>query len=78
MVVTDIDAGTATETAELITKNGGKARALGQDVTQEDVSAVVVEDWVSTPTPLGGPGAEGFFQTLQVFGDLIPDLNWEP
>lgn len=48
------------------------------DVTQEDVSAVVVEDWVSTPTPLGGPGAEGFFQTLQVFGDLIPDLNWEP
>ena len=37
VVVTDIDAGTATETAELITKNGGKARALGQDVTQEDV-----------------------------------------
>jgi len=37
VVVTDIDTGTATETAELIAKNGGKARALGQDVTQEDV-----------------------------------------
>ncbi len=37
VVVTDIDAGTATETAELIAKNGGKARALGQDVTDEGV-----------------------------------------
>ena len=37
VVVTDIDAGTAKDTAALITKNGGKARSLGQDVTDEGV-----------------------------------------
>lgn len=37
VIVTDIDAGTAKDTAALITKNGGKARALGQDVTDEGV-----------------------------------------
>lgn len=47
------------------------------DVTSEAVRAVVAEDWKSTPTPLGGPGAEGFLTTLGVFGGLIPDLKWE-
>jgi len=47
------------------------------DVTGEDVREVVAEDWKSTPTPLGGPGAEGFLTTLGVFGGLIPDLKWE-
>lgn len=47
------------------------------DVTSEAVRAVVAEDWKSTPTPLGGPGAEGFLTTLEVFGGLIPDLKWE-
>ena len=37
VVVTDIDVGTATETAKLIAENGGKARALRQDVTDEGV-----------------------------------------
>ena len=31
VVVSDIDAGTAAETAALITKNGGKARGLGEE-----------------------------------------------
>lgn len=47
------------------------------DVTAEAVRAVVAEDWKSTPTPLGGPGAEGFLKTLGVFGGLIPDLKWD-
>ena len=47
------------------------------DVTAEAVRAVVAEDWKSTPTPLGGPGADGMFKTLQAFGGLIPDLKWE-
>ena len=42
------------------------------------VRGVIVEDWVSVPTPRGGPGAEGFVTTLQGFGKLIPDLKWEP
>jgi predicted ester cyclase len=47
------------------------------DVTAQAVRSVVAEDWKSTPTPLGGPGAEGFLTTLGVFGGLIPDLKWE-
>lgn len=47
------------------------------DVTIEAVRSVVAEDWTSTPTPLGGPGADGFYTTLNAFGGLIPDLNWE-
>ena len=47
------------------------------DVTAEAVRSVVAEDWKSTPTPLGGPGAEGFLKTLKAFGGLIPDLKWE-
>ena len=42
VVVSDIDAGTAVETAALITKNGGKARGLGQDVTDEGVWQEVI------------------------------------
>ncbi|WP_342078579.1 ester cyclase [Yoonia sp. SS1-5] len=41
------------------------------------VTSVVADDWKSTPTPLGGPGAEGFLTTLNAFGGLIPDLKWE-
>ncbi|MED5323949.1 MAG: SDR family NAD(P)-dependent oxidoreductase, partial [Pseudomonadota bacterium] len=42
VVVSDIDAGTAAETAALINKNGGKARGLGQDVTDEGVWQEVI------------------------------------
>ena len=48
------------------------------DVTREAVDAVVVEDWVSVPTPRGGPGASGLYDTLKGFGGVIPDLSWEP
>ena len=44
----------------------------------ERVRNVVVEDWVSIPTPRGGKGAEGFVNSLRVFGEKLPDLNWEP
>ncbi|MEO0568271.1 MAG: ester cyclase [Pseudomonadota bacterium] len=41
------------------------------------VSKVVVQDWVSIPTPRGGPDAEGLVKSLKGFGAAIPDLNWE-
>ncbi|GAB5448975.1 ester cyclase [Gymnodinialimonas sp.] len=47
------------------------------DTTPEMVRDVVAEDWVTTPTPLGGPGAEGFANTMAAFGQIIPDLTWE-
>lgn len=47
------------------------------DTTPEMVRDVVSEDWVTTPTPLGGPGAEGFANTMAAFGQIIPDLTWE-
>ncbi|MEM7253578.1 MAG: ester cyclase [Pseudomonadota bacterium] len=37
---------------------------------------VIVEDWVSIPTPRGGPGREGMVKTLAGFGAAIPDLKW--
>lgn len=48
------------------------------DVTPELVRSVVAEDWESTPTPRGGPGAQGMYDTLKGFGAVIPDLTWEP
>lgn len=47
------------------------------DTTPEMVRDVVAEDWVTTPTPLGGPSAEGFANTMAAFGQIIPDLTWE-
>ena len=44
----------------------------------ERVRRVVSEDWESIPTPRGGKGAEGFVKSLEVFGEKLPDLNWEP
>ena len=44
----------------------------------ERTARVLVDDWVSIPTPRGGPGAAGFVKTLQGFGTVIPDLNWQP
>ena len=40
-------------------------------------AAVITEDWVSIPTPRGGPDREGFVNTLRGFGAAIPDLKWE-
>jgi predicted ester cyclase len=48
------------------------------DLTKEQLYAVLSEDYVSVPTPPGGPGAEGVFNTLQFFGQVVPDLTWEP
>lgn len=48
------------------------------DATEEKLYAVFAPDAVSTPTPPGGPGTEGILKTLQVFGQVVPDLRWEP
>ncbi len=42
----------------------------------DKVSKVVVEDWVSIPTPRGGKGSEGLVKTLKFFGSRVPDLKW--
>ncbi|MBX2868402.1 MAG: ester cyclase [Acidiferrobacterales bacterium] len=39
---------------------------------------VVTENWISIPTPRGGPDRAGFVKSLQGFGSAIPDLKWEP
>lgn len=44
----------------------------------QQAAKVLVEDWVSIPTPRGGPGRVGFVETLKKFGESIPDLTWEP
>ncbi len=44
----------------------------------ERTARVVVVDWVSIPTPRGGPGLEGFVKSLKGFGAVIPDLKWVP
>lgn len=44
----------------------------------ERASKILIQDWVSIPTPRGGTGREGFVKTLQGFGAVIPDLKWEP
>ena len=49
-----------------------KGDDLGDRVRQ-----VVTEDWVSIPTPRGGPGAEGMTKTLAGFGKAIPNLTWD-
>ena len=48
------------------------------DVSEADVRAIVTDDWVSIPTPRGGAGADGLIQTLGIFGQVVPDLTWEP
>ena len=47
----------------------------GEDLA-ERVGKVVTEDWVSIPTPRGGPDSEGLVNTLVFFGEAIPNLNW--
>ena len=37
----------------------------------------MADNWLTTPQPLGGPDRVGFVKTLQAFGAMIPDLNWE-
>ncbi|MAI47038.1 MAG: polyketide cyclase [Hyphomicrobiaceae bacterium TMED74] len=38
---------------------------------------VVVEKWVSIPTPRGGKDRAGLVKTLKGFGKAVPDLKWE-
>ena len=35
-------------------------------------------DVVSTPTPPGGPGAQGMLNTIAFLGQVVPDLTWTP
>ncbi|MEO0371410.1 MAG: ester cyclase, partial [Pseudomonadota bacterium] len=51
--------------------------APNSDDLADRVANVVVENWVSVPTPRGGPDADGLIKTLQGFGAAIPDLNWD-
>ncbi|MEY2977256.1 MAG: ester cyclase [Prochlorotrichaceae cyanobacterium] len=44
----------------------------------EKAAEVIDVNWDSEPTPRGGDGLDGFVKSIQAFGQLIPDLNWEP
>lgn len=72
--------GMADEAADLATVKAFYTDLLSNpkgDDLGERVRKVVAEDWVSIPTPRGGPGAAGMTKTLAGFGVAIPDLNWE-
>ncbi len=43
---------------------------------EQRVSKVVVDNWVSIPTPRGGKDAAGLVKSLKGFGAAIPDLKW--
>ncbi len=43
---------------------------------EQRVAKVLVDNWVSIPTPRGGKDAAGFIKTLKGFGKAIPDLKW--
>lgn len=47
------------------------------DADGDKVRAIVAEDWVSIPTPRGGPGAEGLIKSLAGFAKAVPDLQWQ-
>ena len=38
---------------------------------------IVVEKWVSIPTPRGGKDRAGLVKTLKGFGKAVPDLKWD-
>ena len=44
---------------------------------EQRVAKVLVDKWVSIPTPRGGKDASGFIKSLKGFGAVIPDLKWE-
>ena len=54
---------------------------LLSDPNAKDLEAraakVLVEKWVSVPTPRGGKDRAGFVKSLRGFGKVIPDLKWE-
>ncbi len=45
--------------------------------TAAHTTTYMAANWLSTPTPAGGPGLEGFVKTLHLFHGMIPDLKWE-
>ncbi|MEM6927489.1 MAG: ester cyclase [Myxococcota bacterium] len=46
-------------------------------VTRETFDSVLAPHLVSLPVPPGGEGAEGVWNTLKAFGQMVPDLHWE-
>ena len=48
------------------------------ETTPERYYELFSADVVSTPTPPGGPGAEGMLNTIAFLGQVVPDLTWVP
>lgn len=46
-------------------------------VTRDTFESVMAKELVSIPTPPGGHGAEGVWNTLEAFGQMVPDLHWK-
>lgn len=47
-------------------------------LTEEEFYTIISKDLVSIPTPPAGEGAEGMFNSVKYFGQVIPNLSWEP
>ena len=66
--------------ADLAAVEGFYRRLLSQpaELTDETLYSVLAEDYVSEPTPHAGPSAQGMFDSIKMFGQAVPDLDWEP
>ena len=47
-------------------------------LSEEDFYAIISTDLISIPTPPVGEGAVGMFNSVKYFGQVIPNLSWEP
>lgn len=47
-------------------------------LSEEEFYNIISKDLVSIPTPPAGEGAEGMFNSVKYFGQVIPNLSWEP
>ncbi|MEM9032156.1 MAG: ester cyclase [Pseudomonadota bacterium] len=47
------------------------------DTTEARYFELFSPDVVSTPTPPGGPGAQGMLNTVAFLGQVVPDLTWK-
>lgn len=47
-------------------------------LVEEEFYDIISKDLDSISTPPAGEGAEGMFKSAKYFGQVVPDLTWEP
>ena len=67
---------------DLVAINGFYDLLSNQDtdaaILKEHAAPVVAAKWDVTPTPLGGPGLDGFAKTFSTYHKAIPNMTWKP